>query len=109
MEILAEGDTMGTSYIVRKGEILRVARTAGRVRFAADNLSQLRTEDGRYITVEYQLTYFSNEDQSEISKEELVDAYSKVGVYWLPVGRKSVRTEHGAKTAAFELRLTSLH
>ena len=109
MEILAEGDTMGTSYIVRKGGILRVSGSAGRVRFVADNLSQLRTEDGRYITVEYQITYFSNEDQGEISKEELVDAYSKAGAYWLPVGRKSVRTEHGVKTAAFELRLTNLH
>ncbi len=108
-EILAEGDTMGTSYIVRKGEILRVARSAGRVRFVADNLSQLRIEDGRYIAVEYELTYFSNEDQRQISKDTLVDAYSKVGSYWLPVGRKSVRTERGQKAAAFDLRLTNLH
>jgi hypothetical protein len=108
VRILTEGDSMGTSYTVRKDEIVEVGRSAGRLRFVARNLNQLRTEDGRYITVEYELVYYSNEDDSEVSVERTVDSYAKVGAYWLPTGRKTVRTERGRRTLAFELKLGDL-
>lgn len=107
-EILAEGDTMGTTYTVRKDEILSVGRSAGRLRFVADNREQLRTEDGRYITVVYDLTYYSNEDQSPVSREQMEDSYAKVGPYWLPTGRRTTRSERGKVTSSFVLRLSRL-
>lgn len=108
VEILAEGDTMGTTYVVRNEEILSVGRSAGRLRYVADNRQQLRTEDGRYITVVYDLTYYSNEDQSAVSREEMEDSYAKVGPYWLPTGRRATRSERGKVTSSFELRLSHL-
>jgi hypothetical protein len=108
VRIVTEGDSMGTSYTVRKDEIVEVGRSAGRLRFVARNLSQLRTEDDRYITVEYELVYYSNEDGSEVSVERTLDSYARVGAYWLPTGRKMTRTEGGRQTLAFELKLSNL-
>lgn len=107
VEILAEGDTMGSSYLVRQDEIVRVARSAGRLRFVVDNRSRIRTEDGRYISVAYDLTYYSNEDQSQVSVETTLDSYARVGGYWLPTRRTVTRTEHG-KVSSLELRMSNL-
>ena len=108
VEIVTEGDSMGTRYTVRNDEIVKVGRSAGRLRFEARNLSQLHTEDDRYITVEYELVYYSNEDDSEVSVERTLDSYAKFGAYWLPTGRKTTRTERGRQTPGFELKLTDL-
>ncbi len=108
VELLAEGDTMGSSYLVHRDEIRQVARSAGRLRFVVVNRSQIRTDDGRTITVAYDLTYYSNEDQSQVSVESTVDSYGKVGAYWLPTGRVVNRTERGQDPTTIELRLTDL-
>jgi len=104
-EVLADGDTMGTRYRIKDGEILSVGRSVGRVRFEARNLKQIWTGDGRYITVEYELVYFSNEDGRQLSSERIQDSYARFGGYWLPTGRRSVRTEAGREVGRLQLEL----
>jgi hypothetical protein len=107
-EVQVQGDTMGTAYTLWKDEIIRVARAYGRVRFLSNNLANIRTETGRYITVEYDLNYFSTEDQSSISTEKYSDSYSRIGNYWLPTGRKTEKSARGKSTTTILLKLTHL-
>jgi hypothetical protein len=105
LEVLADGDTMGSSYRLRKDEILSVGRSVGRLRYLATNLRYLTTDDGRSITTEYELSYYSNQDGSAISSERTTDSYQKLGGYWLPFGRRVARTAAGKPAGGFELSL----
>jgi len=107
MEILSQGDASGAKHTVRGDELLAIERSVGRLRYLARYLKTLKTEDGRLISVEYELTFYSNEDQSEVSSEHIVDCYAKVGSYWLPTGRKNVKRARGL-TTSFELRLINV-
>ncbi len=108
VEILAEGDGMASTYLVHDREIRRVSRSVGRLRYEVVNRSHVRTEDGRTIAVAYDLDYYSNEDQSLVSAEQIVDSYARVGAYWLPTGRTVTRREGGQERAVLELRLADL-
>lgn len=108
VQIVAEGDPMGTTYMLRNGEIVSLGRSVGRLRYVAHELQKLKTDDGRTITAEYEVVFLSNEDQTQVSSEHTYDTYAKIGDYWLPTGRKSIRTARGQKTTTIELRLTNL-
>lgn len=108
VEVLAEGDTMGTRYLVRRNEILSVGRSVGRLRYETRNLGHVITEDGRSIVVDYELVYYSNEDQAPVSTERTLDSYEKLGGYWLPTGRQVTRSAPGKPDFSFELKLTGL-
>jgi len=105
LEVLADGDAMGSSYRLRKDEIASVGRSVGRLRFVATNLRHLTTDDGRSIATEYELSYYSNQDGSSISSERTTDTYQKLGGYWLPFGRRVTRTAAGKPAGGFELSL----
>ncbi|MGE0452641.1 MAG: DUF3386 family protein [Vicinamibacteria bacterium] len=105
LEVLADGDTMGSSYRIGKNEILSVGRSVGRLRFVATNLKHVTTDDGRSIATEYDLSYYSNQDGAAISSEHTTDSYRKLGEYWLPFGRRVVRSEGGKPAGGFELTL----
>ncbi len=107
LTILSQGDPTGAKHTLRGDELLAIERSVGRLRYLARYLKTLKTEDGRLISVEYELTFYSNEDQSEVSSEHIVDSYAKVGKYWIPTGRKNVKRVRG-ETTSFELRLTNL-
>jgi hypothetical protein len=108
VEVLAEGDGMASSYLVRDGEIRRVSRSVGRLRYEVVNRSHVRTEDGRTIAIAYDLGYYSNRDQSLVSAEQIVDSYARVGAYWLPTGRTVSRRDNGQERPVLEVRFTEL-
>lgn len=108
VEVLAEGDTMGTRYLVRRDEITSVGRSVGRLRYETRNLGHLVTEDGRTIAVDYEIAYYSNEDDSRVSSEATQDRYLKLGGYWVPAGRQATRTERGKPATSFRLELSDL-
>jgi hypothetical protein len=108
LEIVAEGDPMATRYLLHEGGIKQMSRSAGRLRFVVTNTSLIRTEDDRTIAVAYDLTYYSNQDHSEVSVETTADSYEKVGAYWLPAGRTVTRKERGREPWSLELRLRNL-
>lgn len=108
VEITAEGDPMATLYLLHEGGIKQMSRSAGRLRFVVTNTSLIRTEDDRTIAVAYDLTYYSNQDDAEVSVETTSDAYEKVGAYWLPAGRTVTRRERGREPWSLELKLKGL-
>ncbi len=108
VQVVAEGDPMATRYLLHDGGIRQMSRSAGRLRFVVTNRSLIRTEDDRTIAVAYDLTYYSNQDDVEVSVETTSDSYEKVGAYWLPAGRTATRKERGREPWSLELRLRNL-
>jgi Protein of unknown function (DUF3386) len=106
--ITPAGDTVATTYVVKDGELVEVGRSMGRVSYVARDRRKLKTEDGRTISVEYDVAYRSNETGKEISVERTRDSYVRVGDYWVPSGRRVERTSDGQPPITRELILTDL-
>jgi hypothetical protein len=107
-EILVnDEEAMGSSYRIRDREIVRISRSYGRVRFVTNHVKNIKTDDGRYVASEYEITYFSNETGAVVSQTKFTDRYDKVGAYWLPLGRTKVESAKG-KTSTLDLVLSNL-
>ena len=105
--VVNDEEAMGSRYRIRDRQILEVSRSYGRVRFVTSNLKSVSAEDGRLITVEYEIKYFSNETGAELSRAHFTDRYEKVGGYWVPTGRTQVDTAKGT-TSTLELNLSRI-
>ncbi|MGE3843233.1 MAG: DUF3386 family protein [Vicinamibacterales bacterium] len=105
--LVAAGDPLMTTYTIKDGHIVEMGRSMGRVSYMARDRSKLKTEDGRLITVEYDVIYSSNETLATISVERTRDGYARVGRFWVPQSRR-VEREEGGKTVTRELTLSEL-
>lgn len=105
--LVAAGDPLMTTYTVKDGEIAEMGRSMGRLSYLARERSKLKTDDGRLITVEYDVVYSSNETHTTISTEHTRDGYTHLGGYWVPQSRRVERQE-GDKTLVRELTLSDL-
>lgn len=106
--ISAAGDPVATTYTVKDGELVEVSRSMGRLSYAARDRQKFETEDGRTITVEYDVAYRSNETGKEISVERTRDSYTRLGGYWVPIGRRVIRSSDGQPSVSRELTLSEL-
>ncbi len=107
--LVAAGDPLLTTYTVNKGEIVEMGRSMGRVSYQAREKAKLKTDDGRLITVEYDVTYRSNETQATIATEHTWDGYTRLGHDWVPQSRRVNREEAGKSSLTRQLTLTDLH
>jgi hypothetical protein len=104
--IISNEESAGASFLLRGEEIIRVARSYGRVRFI-NQIKNLKVDDGRFIAHAAELTYYSNESGAVASQISYDDRYEKVGNYWLLRERKKSDTVKG-KTAMLELSLQNV-
>jgi hypothetical protein len=104
---VSDEESAGASYLLRDREIVRVTRSYGRVRFV-NQIKNFKTEDGRYIANEAELTYYSNETGAVAGQTHYQDRYQKNGAYWLPLARQKSETVKG-KTETLELQFSDLH
>jgi hypothetical protein len=102
------GDAVGTTYVVKDGELVELGRSMGRLSYVARDRRKLRTDDGRTITVDYDVVYRSNETGKEVSVERTRDGYVHLGESWVPSGRRVERTSDGQPPVSRELALTEL-
>jgi hypothetical protein len=103
---ISDEESAGASYWLREREIVRVTRSYGRVRFV-NQIKNFKTEDGRYIANEADLTYYSNETGAVAGQIQYQDRYAKNGSYWLPLARQKSETVKG-KTETLELLLSDI-
>ena len=83
VEILVQGDAMGSNYKVRGQEICQVSRVMGPVGFTINTEESLKTESG-YIAVRYN-AIFRNPKTGEIKgKRDFQETYEQIGGYYLP-------------------------
>jgi hypothetical protein len=80
LEILVQGDAMGSNYKIRGTEICQVRRVMGRMAFTIDTHESLDTGKG-YIATHYD-AIFRNPETHEILREvEFEDTYEAIGDY----------------------------
>jgi hypothetical protein len=106
--VVAAEDPLMTSYTIANGEIVEVGRSMGRVSYVARDRSKHRTDDGRLITIEYDVVYTSNENDATLAVEHTRDGYITLGSYWVPSERRVERQEADRSDAIRELKLSNL-
>lgn len=104
--VVSDEESAGSSFLLRDREIIRVTRSYGRVRFV-NQIKNFKTDDGRFIANEAELTYYSNESGAVAGQTRYQDRYEKVGGYWLPLGRQKSETVKD-KTDLLELSLSNV-
>ncbi len=103
-EIIVSDETgTGASFLLNDREIIRVSRSYGRVRFVNQVRSQ-KTDDGRFIANQAELSYYSNETGAAVGQTIYQDRYEKVGAWWLPIERRKTETARG-KSQSSQLTL----
>ncbi len=82
VEILVQGDAMGSNYKIRGTEICQVSRVMGRMAFVIDTHESLNTGVG-YLATRYDAV-FRNPQTNETTKVlKFEDTYEKVGDYYV--------------------------
>jgi len=106
VEILVEGDSMGSNYKVRGSEICLVSRVMGRMAFVIDTHESLDTGEG-YISKRYDAV-FRNPQTDEIMRElEFEDIFEKVGNYYI-MTRQVVRSKDKGQVTTTEFDYSNI-
>lgn len=82
VEILVQGDAMGSNYKVRNQEICMVSRVMGRMAFKIDHKQSLNTGAG-YVSTQYDAVFRNPQTDDIIQVLKFEDSYEKVGEYYL--------------------------
>ncbi|MBI3951980.1 MAG: DUF3386 family protein [Acidobacteria bacterium] len=90
--ILVEGDAMGSSYIIGEKMVKYLSRNVDRLDFTIHNKKHMSAEDGRYIAIEYEVTFYKKGTKEEVGKAQFTDMYFKKDQYWVPKGRIHLST-----------------
>ena len=106
--VIATNDPLATTYTIKGDELVEVSRSVGRLSYTARDRQKMSTEDGRTLTVDYDVVYTSNQNHAQVAVEHMQDTYAKLGSYWVPTGRKIERTEAGRPPTRREIALTAL-
>lgn len=84
VEILVQGDAMGSNYKIRGTEICQVSRVMGPIAFTINTEESLDTGAG-YIAVKYHAIFRDPKTDQLKGKRDFQERYSQVGGYYLPV------------------------
>lgn len=106
VEILVEGDSMGSNYKVRDNQICLVSRVMGRMAFVINTHESLDTGEGfaasRYDAV------FRNPQTNEIMRElEFEDQFEKIGDYYV-MTRQVVHSNENGKVTTTEFNYSNI-
>jgi hypothetical protein len=82
VEILVQGDSMGSNYKVRNNEICLVSRVMGRMAFVINHLDHLDTGEG-YISSAYSAVFRNPQNDEIMRQAKFEDIYEKVGNYYV--------------------------
>ena len=83
VEILVQGDAMGSNYRVRGTEICQVSRVMGPMAFTINTKDSLDTGSG-YISTGYNAVFRNAKTNELTGKRDFVEIYEQVGDYYLP-------------------------
>ncbi|OLP17222.1 hypothetical protein BST81_17930 [Leptolyngbya sp. 'hensonii'] len=82
VEILVQGDAMGSNYKVRNREISQVSRVMGPTAFTIDHKATLDTGEG-YVSIRYDAVFRSSQTDELLAEKKFEDTYEKIGNYYL--------------------------
>jgi hypothetical protein len=97
VDILVQGDAMGSNYQVRDNQISRVSRVMGRMAFVIHHKASLDTGEG-YISAKYTAVFRNPQTDQVIRQMEFEDTYEKIGDYYVMTRQIVHSNEQGQKT-----------
>ncbi len=97
VEILVQGDAMGSNYSVRNNQISLVSRVMGRMAFVIHHRDSLDTGEG-YVSSNYTAVFRNPQTNEVIRQMEFEDTYDKFGSYYLMTRQVIHVNEQGNKT-----------
>lgn len=105
IEILVQGDAMGSNYKVRGQEICQVSRVMGPVAFTINTQESLETPDG-YLATQYHAIFRHAKTGELKGKRDFREIYEKMGDYYLPSCQTIVAIDAGSEqtTTQFKFR-----
>ncbi len=83
VEILVQGDAMGSNYKVRGGEICQVSRVMGSMAFTINTKESFETGSG-YISVGYNAVFRDAKTGELKGERDFQETYTQFGSYYLP-------------------------
>jgi hypothetical protein len=83
VEILVQGDSMGSNYKIRGTEISQVSRVMGPMAFVINTNESLDTGEG-YISVGYNAIFRDSKTNDLKAKREFKESYEKLDKYYVP-------------------------
>jgi Protein of unknown function (DUF3386) len=107
IEILVQGDAMGSNYKVRGQEISHVSRVMGPIAFTINTKDSFDTGEG-YISVGYNAIFRDSKTNELKGKREFTESYEKVGNYYLPAYQCIESLEEGDTIITTEFKFTNL-
>jgi len=93
-EILIHGDGMKSKYRVKDNRIRQISRTTPRMSFTINIEDTMTTDDGKFLTTQYVVFYFSGEGKLTDTDSFTETPCAFEGNY-LPGTRRVISTENG--------------
>jgi uncharacterized protein YxjI len=97
VEILVQGDSMGSKYQVRDNEICQVSRVMGRMAFIIDTYESMDTGSGS-IATRYDATFRNTKTHEVTSVLKFEDSYEKIGNYYVMIKQVVQEEKDGDRT-----------
>ena len=97
IEILVNGDSMGSNYKVRGKEISQVSRVMGRMGFIIDTHESLDTGSG-YIATRYDAIFRNSKTNEVTSILKFEDSYEKIAEYYVMTKQVVQEYKDGTRT-----------
>lgn len=106
VEILVEGDAMGSNYRVRDNQISLVSRVMGRMAFTIHHKASLDTGSG-YVSSNYTAVFRNPQTQQVLRQMEFEDTYEPVGDHYL-MTRQVIHTHAEEQTTTTEINFSNI-
>lgn len=107
LEILVEGDAMGSNYRVRGQEICQVSRVMGPIAFTINTNESLDTGEG-YISTGYNAIFRDSKTNELKGKREFDETYEKFGNYYLPTQQRIEAIDKNGEQTVIEFNFTNI-
>ncbi len=101
-------DALQSSYRVRDHQLIDVTRTMMGQKFSITVLEFKKTDAGKYLPLQFMVTYFDAKTGSIDHVDAYTDTYAKISGAWLPLSRRIITAKDGGFTTR-SLTLTDLH
>jgi len=106
VEILVQGDAMGSNYKVRDNQISLVSRVMGRMAFVIQHKASLDTGSG-YISSNYTAVFRNPQTDQVIRQMEFEDTYERVGDYYV-MTRQVIHSHEQGQTTTTEITFSNV-
>ncbi len=96
-QVLIHGDGMNSRYRVANSRIQQISRTMGPMRFTINIQDTMTTSDGKFLTTQYVVFYFTPEGKIDTVESFTDQPFELKGTY-LPGSRRIISEDQGEAT-----------